>query len=138
VIDSNLATRRFQVEVLGLFALLALALCAVGIYGVVGYAVSRRTFEIGVRMALGADLADVRRMVVRDALRPVAAGLGVGVAGALALTRVLRAELFGIQPHDPATFMAVVLTLLVVALVAAYLPARRASRVDPVVALRAE
>ena len=138
VIAAGMATRQFQVEVLSLFALLALVLCAVGIYGVVGYAISRRTFEIGVRMALGAGPAEVRRMIVRDAFRPVAVGLSVGVAAALMLTRVLRSELFDIKPHDPATFVLVLLTLTTVAFLAAYLPARRASQVDPLIALRTE
>ena len=117
---------------------MGLVLAAIGIFGVVGYVVSRRTHEIGVRMARGADAHDVRSMVIRQALAPVAMGLGLGVVGAFWITRLLTTWLFEVAPHDPSTLLLVVLLLLATALGATYLPARRASRVDPMEALRAE
>jgi ABC-type antimicrobial peptide transport system permease subunit len=121
-----------------LFALLALSLAAVGLYGVLAFTVARRTSEIGVRMALGARRSDVRRMVVRQGMSIVAVALGLGVVGALASGRLLASLLFGVSPADPVTYTTVVGVLLVVALVACWVPARRASGVDPAEALRAE
>jgi len=137
-----LATRavgplRSALYLLGLFAAVALTLSAVGIYGVVSYAASRRTHEIGVRLAMGAKERDVIRLVVRHGMTLVLIGLALGVAGSFAATRVLASLLYGIQPTDAATFAAVSLLLAAVAFLASYLPARRAAKLDPMAALRA-
>ncbi len=137
-IAESLAARRFTLILLGLFGGLALLLAAVGIYGVISYAVSLRTRELGIRMALGAARQDVRRMVLRQGLPLVAFGLVVGYAASLVLTRFLASLLFEVRPADQMTSLAVALTLASVALLANYLPARRASRVDPNEALRCE
>ena len=118
--------------------MLGVVLAALGIYGVLSFNVAQRTHEVGVRMALGARAPDVVRLVVGQGLVMVLAGLGLGVALALALTRTLRGVLFGVTPNDPFTMVAVAILLLGVALVASYLPARRAARVDPMIALRNE
>jgi len=120
------------------FAGLALLLAGFGLYGVTAYAVAQRHREIGIRMALGAQASDVRVLVVSQALRMGLMGIGVGVVGALLATRVLEDLLFGVKANDPATFAVVCVMLLGVLLVAAYMPARRATRVDPLVALRAD
>lgn len=138
MLESQVAVPRFQTALFSVFAGLGVILAAVGISGVVAYIVSRRTREIGVRMALGADAAAVRAMVLRQALGPIACGLGLGLIGSLWLTRLLQSSLFEVTPHDPSTLIAVVLMLAGTALAAAYVPARRASRVDPIQALRAE
>jgi putative ABC transport system permease protein len=137
-IDESLGQRRSIMLLLGLFAALALVLAAVGIYGVVSYSVTLRTREIGVRMALGAQAFHVQRTVVGEGLRLCLVGLAVGVAAALALTRVMRTQLYGVSATDPATFAALAALLLGVAALAALLPARRATRVDPMIALRAD
>jgi putative ABC transport system permease protein len=132
------AARRFTLLLLGLFGGLALVLAAVGIYGVISYAVSLRTRELGIRMALGAARSDVLGMVIRQGLMLVATGLAVGFAASVMLTRFLASLLFEVRPVDVATSLAVTLILAAVALMANYLPARKASRVDPIVALRCE
>jgi ABC-type antimicrobial peptide transport system permease subunit len=126
------------VALLSVFAALALALAAIGVYGVLSYAVSTRTQEIGIRMALGAARHDVVGMVVSQVLRLVASGVGIGLLLAALLGRALRTLLFGVSPTDPVTLIAVSAALTVVALMAGYLPARRASRINPVQALRYE
>ena len=128
--------QRFEAAAVGLFAILALLLAGVGIYGVISYMVSQRTQEIGVRMAIGAQRGDVLRMVVRDGMFVAGAGMVVGIAGALALTRLMRNLLFQITPTDPITYSAVTVILVTVALLACFIPARRAMRVDPMAALR--
>jgi predicted permease len=129
---------RFNLIVIGLFAGLALALAAVGIYGVIAYSVKQRTQEIGIRMTLGAQRSDVLRLVVGQGMKLALAGVALGLAGALALAQVLARLLFQVKPTDPLTLLGVVLVLTSVAFLACYLPARRASRIDPMEALRHE
>ena len=136
--DNSIAQPRLNLTLLGIFAGLALALAVIGLYGVLAYQVTQRQREIGVRMALGAERADVLQLVVGHGMRLVLAGLGIGLIGALALTRLLRALLFGVGPTDPATFAATLLLLALTALLACWLPASRASNVDPMEALRYE
>jgi putative ABC transport system permease protein len=137
-VSTSTRSRRFSVALLGSFALLALVLAAVGIYGVISYSVTRRTHEIGIRMALGAERGCIERMVVGRALMLGGAGVAIGVAGGLALTRLLRSMLYGVSATDPAVFAGASLLLLAVAALAGYVPARRAARTDPCVALRNE
>src|SRR5208282_2021325 len=138
IISRSTASRRFVMTLLGSFAALALVLAAIGIYAVLAYSVTRRTHELGVRMALGARSADVLRLVLGHGLRVTAIGIALGVIGALGLTRFLQSLLYEVQPTDPATFAVVLLLMASVSFAASYLPARRAMRVDPMVALRYE
>jgi len=137
-LSRSVAARRFSMILLAVFAMLALVLAAVGIYGVISYSVAQRTREVGIRMALGARRIDVIKLVVRDGLKLVLIGVGVGLAGALALTRLMTTLLFGVTPTDAVTYATVALGLVLVALIACCIPARRATKVDPLVALRFE
>jgi predicted permease len=137
-LDASVTQPRFRASLVGLFGVMALILAAAGIFGVISYSVSRRTHEIGIRMALGASGGNVTRMILGESARLILFGLALGVAAALGLTRLLATLLFSVQPADPATFLAVGSILVLVALAAAYVPARRAMRVDPIVALRHE
>lgn len=135
-IEKHLARPRFQLTLLGLFALVALLLAAAGIYSVMSYAISRRTQEIGLRLTLGAQRRDVLTMVLRQAMARVAVGGAIGLVGSLILTRLMANLLYGVRPADPLTFGVVSLVLVSAALLASYVPAWRASRIDPIVALR--
>jgi predicted permease len=138
VVSQAVARPRFYLSLLALFAAVALALAAVGIFGVLSYTVAQRRREIGIRMALGAEPAAVLRSVMTGALLLAAGGLALGLLGALALTRAIRSLLFGVSAADPSTFLAVAATLAAAAALASWLPARSATRVDPASALRAE
>ena len=138
IVTESVAQRRFQMTLVLLFGLTALLLASLGIYGVVSYSVAQRTNEMGIRMALGAPRAGIRSLVLRQSLPPVMLGLGVGVIASLALGRMLSSLLFGIGTVDPLTIFAVIALLSAVAMVAAYIPARRATQVDPITALRYE
>jgi putative ABC transport system permease protein len=138
LLSKTIAQRRFNLLLLGLFSGLALVLAVVGIYGVVSYAVTQRTHEIGIRLALGAQQGDVRKLVIRQGMIPVVGGIAIGLSGALALTRLMKSLLFGVSATDPLTFAVIALLLTFVALLACFVPARRATKVDPLVALRYE
>lgn len=138
IITRSLADRRFALELLGIFAVVALLLAAIGIYGVMAYSFSQRTHEIGIRIALGAQGKDIFRLAVGEGMQLVAIGLCIGLVGAVALTRFVRTMLFDVSPADPITFSVISAALAVVAFLACYIPARRATRVDPLVALRDE
>ncbi len=138
VVNASIATRRFYMQLLGTFAALAFILASVGIYGIVSYSVAQRTREIGIRMALGAKQSDVLRLVLAEGFRLAILGVVLGLAGAFAATRVLTNLLFQVKPTDPMTFIGLSLLLALVALLASYIPARRATKVDPLVALRYE
>jgi ABC-type antimicrobial peptide transport system permease subunit len=138
VVLRTIASKRFAMTLLAVFAGLALLLASIGIYGVLSYLVGQRTQEIGVRMALGAARLDVLRMILKDGARMILAGIGIGVAAALGLTQLMSKMLFGVNPTDFATFFLVVLTLCSIALFACYVPARRAMKIDPMIALREE
>ena len=138
LLTDSISPRRFSATLVGVFAMLAVVLAAVGIYGVMSYTVSQRTQEIGVRMALGAQLASVRRMILGQTLKLTLIGVALGLAGAFVVARFLTSLLFGVGMYDPVTFLGVAALLVAVALAASYIPARRAMRVDPIVALRYE
>jgi predicted permease len=138
VVSNSFAARRLSMMLLGVFAALALALACVGIYGVISYLVGQRTHEIGVRMALGAQRRDVLRLVIGHGTRMALIGVAIGIAAALGLTRLMANQLFGVSAHDPLTFAGVGMLLVIVAVAACYVPARRAMRVDPMIALRHE
>jgi ABC-type antimicrobial peptide transport system permease subunit len=138
LMEASTAQPRFRTFLLGSFAGVALLLSAIGIYGVMAYTVSRRTREVGVRMALGARPADILKLVFGESMTLTLLGLGLGLLGACAVTRVMKTLLFGVSSTDPSTLTSVTLLLCAVALLATYIPARRAMRVDPMAALRDE
>lgn len=138
LLSDSVSQRRISTALIGIFAMLALTLAAVGIYGVLSYTVSQRTQEIGIRMAVGAQGGDVQRLVLGHTLKLALTGIAIGLLASFVLARFLRTLLFGVTPYDPATMIAVTVLLLIVAIVAAYVPARRAVRVDALVALRCE
>ena len=138
IAKESIAHTRFRTLLLTMFGAGALVLAAIGIYGVISYSVSRRLQEIGIRMALGAQATNVRNLVITSGLKLALAGVVIGVAVAFAITRLMSSLLFGLDPTDTLTFVSVPILLLVVALVACYIPARRATKVDPLVALRYE
>jgi putative ABC transport system permease protein len=137
-LSGSFAPRRFQMLLFGVFAALALVIATVGIYGVISYAVSQRRHEIGIRMALGAQAGTVLRMIVWMGMSLTLIGVALGLAAALALTRVMKNLLFNVSATDPATFALIALLLVGVALIASYISARRATKVDPLIALRSE
>jgi putative ABC transport system permease protein len=138
VYSASLGSRRFNVILIGFFGIVALLLATAGVFGVMAYAVNRRTHEIGVRVALGASSSSVLRMVLGEAMRTIVIGIAIGIVGAVALTRTVQSLLFGVTSTDPLTFGGVTLLLVGAALVACLVPARRAMKVDPMVALRYE
>ncbi len=137
-IASSVAQRRMQMNVLGTFAAMAIFLAAIGIYGVMSYWVTQRSREIGIRLALGAARGDVTGLVLGQGLKLVAVGVGVGLLGALLVTRALRTLLFNVSAADPFVFATIVVVLSATACLATYVPARRAARLDPLVTLRSE
>ena len=138
LVATTIAEPQFQTRLIAIFSMLALLLAAIGVYGVLACAVAERTREIGIRMALGAERSDITRMILRRSLLLVTVGVTFGVAGALAVTRVLAKFLFEVTPTDLPTFLGVAALLVAVALLSGLLPARRATRVDPLIALRWE
>jgi ABC-type antimicrobial peptide transport system permease subunit len=138
IIAESLARQRFAMALLGIFAALATLLACVGIYGVISYIAGQRTQEIGVRMALGASRRDVLRLMLGQAGRMALRGVAIGLVAAFGLTHLMASMLFGVSAHDPLTFMGVALLLMVISLAGCLIPAQRATRVDPMVALRYE
>jgi len=137
-VDESIADTRFETILLGLFGTLALVLTAVGLFGVISYSVVQRTREMGIRLALGAEPGAIAGMIVKNGLSLAGVGVGIGLAAAFLLTRLMRSLLYGISPSDPTTFLGVPLLLIAMALLASYIPAHRAAKVDPMVALRYE
>ena len=138
VVATSYAARQLTMMLLGVFAGLALVLACVGIYGVVSYLVGQRTQEIGVRMALGAQRGDILQLVLGEGTKMALLGAAVGIAASLGLTRLMARQLYGVSAHDPFTYVSVALLLMLVAIAACYIPARRAMRVDPMASLRCE
>jgi predicted permease len=138
VASDNISDRRLYMRLLGAFAAVALLLAMAGIYGVVSYAVTQRTREFGIRLALGSETARLKRMVVWDGARLAVVGLAIGVPAALLLTKLIASVLYEVQPTDPLTYVTVAGILAVVSVLASYIPARRAAKVDPIIAMRAE
>jgi ABC-type antimicrobial peptide transport system permease subunit len=138
IISDSLAAHRFSMILLGIFAALALLLSSVGIYGVISYLVGQRTQEIGIRVALGARRGDVLRLILSHSVKMAVLGVLIGMGASIALTRLMGKMLYGVSATDPTTFLGVAVILSAVALAASYIPARRALRVDPIVALRYE
>jgi ABC-type antimicrobial peptide transport system permease subunit len=137
-VDESLARRRFSMLLLGVFAGVALALATIGIYGVMAYLVNQGTREIGIRMALGATQRDILSLVVRQGMVLALSGVTIGLAGAFLLTRLIRSLLFGVQATDPLTFVGISVLLALIALLASYIPAQRAARIDPMMSLRCD
>jgi ABC-type antimicrobial peptide transport system permease subunit len=138
VVSGSLSQRQFSMEVVLIFALTALLLAALGIYGTISYLVNERTHEIGIRLALGATRGTILQMILRQGLELAIAGAALGLVGALIVSHLMAGLLYGVRPTDPVTFAGVAILLIGIALLACYFPARRAMRVDPMVALRCE
>jgi len=138
LVSESLARRRFSMLLLGIFASVALVLAAIGIYGVMAYLVNQGTREIGIRMALGASKRNILSLVVRQGITLALSGVAIGMAASFLLTRLIRSLLFGVQATDPVTYAGISLLLAVVALLACYIPAQRAARIDPMVSLRCD
>jgi putative ABC transport system permease protein len=138
IVAQSVARRRFSMLLLTVFAVVALALASLGIYGLMSYAVAQRTREIGVRMALGAQASDVQKLVIGHGMKLALAGVAIGLVASIALTRTIKNLLFGVSATDPATFIAISLLLALVALLACWIPGRRATKVDPMTTLRTE
>jgi putative ABC transport system permease protein len=138
LVSESVSQPRFNLFLLGLFGGLALLLAAAGIYGVMAYGVAQRTNELGLRLALGAQTRDIMKLILRQGVRLISIGLALGLVAALALTRLMKSLLFGVSATDAATFAAVALLLMLVALLACWIPARRAAKVDPMIALRCD